>query len=316
MTTKTKLRKLLEQAAAVFDDTTLSRPDFSELLGPLDEVLEAAGLGTVGDGTIDFISDDKAKEGDCDVLEPSFTIFVFDGDISDLISLPVSIVDAPDPLAAAWAYAAKKNSARLGLYRAIPRSKLDGIKRYERVATLRAPSNIPFLVDNILEYLRPDHMPSRRHAVYASPTPELALANASAVLAPGDAMVVCELAFEGSVKVAHLEVSDARYHSDVRAITSAVMGALNEQQMGETGYGARAELAPLFMPWLRAHELRGLQIQVPLVRALLQRAAEVSTFWQTASPEVNPQFKVGELFFELSEGAYYTLKPLGTAEHG
>lgn len=126
-------------------------------------------------------------------------------------------------------------------------------------------------------------------------------------------MAVCELAFVGRVKVAHLEVSDARYHSDVRAITAAVMGALNEQQMGEAGYGARAELAPLFMPWLRAQELRGLQIQVPLVRSLLQGASEVSTFWKTASPEVNPQFKVGELFFELGEGAYYTLKPLGPA---
>lgn len=202
------------------------------------------------------------------------------------------------------------------LYRAIPKSKLDVAKRYERVATLRAPSNIPFLVDNILENLRPDHMRSRRHAVYASPTPELALANASAVLAPGDAMAVCELAFVGRVKVAHLEVSDARYHSDIRSITAAVLGALNDKQMGEAAYGARAELAPLFMPWLRAQEIRALQDQVPRVRELLQRASDVSTFWATACATVNPQFKEGELFFELGEGAYYTLKPLGTAENG
>lgn len=129
-------------------------------------------------------------------------------------------------------------------------------------------------------------------------------------------MVVCELAFIGRVKGAHLEVSDARYHSDIRAITAAVLGALNDSRRGEAAYGARAELAPLFMHWLPAQELRGLQNQVPLVRELLARAAEVSIFWKTASPEVNPQFKVGELFFELGEGAYYTLKPLGPAEHG
>lgn len=116
MTTKTKLRELLEQAAAVFDDTTSKDlPDLSELLGLLDEVLEASGLDTVGDGTIEFISEDIAEEGDCADFEPCFTIIVFDGDISsDLISLPVSIVDAQDPLAEARAYAAKKKPARRG----------------------------------------------------------------------------------------------------------------------------------------------------------------------------------------------------------
>lgn len=33
----------------------------------------------------------------------------------------------------------------------------------------RIPLNVPYLVDNIWEWLRPDNMPKRRRSVYASP---------------------------------------------------------------------------------------------------------------------------------------------------
>lgn len=116
MPTKTKLRELLEQAAAVFDDTaSKDLPYLGELLGPLDEVLKAAGLKQVGRGTIEFISEDIAEEGACADFEPGFSILVHEGEgFETFIDLPTVIVDAQDPLAEARAYAAKKKPARQG----------------------------------------------------------------------------------------------------------------------------------------------------------------------------------------------------------
>jgi hypothetical protein len=65
------------------------------------------------------------------------------------------------------------------LYRAVPRENFNPDVIGRAHATRRVPSNVPFVVDNLWEYLRPEHLPSRRHAIYASPTPELALQNAS-----------------------------------------------------------------------------------------------------------------------------------------
>ena len=73
------------------------------------------------------------------------------------------------------------------LFRAIPSSQLVAAEKgFRRQSTIRVPSNVPYVVDNLWESLRPKNMPSRRHAIYASPTPELALQNASAQLADGD----------------------------------------------------------------------------------------------------------------------------------
>ncbi len=94
----------------------------------------------------------------------------------------------------------------IDLFRALPESRLaqttDG---YKRQTTLRIPSNFPYFVDNIWEWLRPAPMPSRRHAVYASPTPELALENASAPLAEGDRYVAYRVIVEShEIRVAQL----------------------------------------------------------------------------------------------------------------
>jgi hypothetical protein len=41
--------------------------------------------------------------------------------------------------------------------------------------TMRPPGNVHYVVDNLWEWKRPENYPNRRHSVFASPTPELAL---------------------------------------------------------------------------------------------------------------------------------------------
>lgn len=105
---------------------------------------------------------------------------------------------------------------------------------------MRIPSNVPYVVDNLWEWLRPEDMPSRRHAIYASPTPELALANASAALAPGEIYVACRvIVAPAHIRVAQLAVRDAREHPDIRTVSRWVsshrqslieLGPINKQQ--------------------------------------------------------------------------------------
>lgn len=194
------------------------------------------------------------------------------------------------------------------MYRAVPKAEFDASKRYFASTTRRTPSNVPFLVDNVWEFLRPDHAPSRRHAVYASPTPELALANASAVGADPNLYQVCEVLVHGfGLRLAHLNVTDARLHEDISRITRHVAKALGSD-FADKALEQKTSHAALYLPAVSSYELcayfdRSIQSQ-----RLLSELKSLSTFWKDAS--YTPQDHNGELFFELRDGSSYQLKPL------
>ena len=187
------------------------------------------------------------------------------------------------------------------LFRAIPASQVimsgKGIRRH---LTMRIPSNVPYVVDNLWESLRPKNMPSRRHAIYASPTPELALQNASAQLADGDEYVACRVVVEPQkIRIAQLQVTDARYHSDIRLIGKWI--SQHGQELAELSLDQKQKLAPLFMPGLHRRELTKLWHANALVAELCTYVRQHSSFWSSASN--TPQSLDGELFFELVDDA-------------
>jgi len=194
------------------------------------------------------------------------------------------------------------------LFRAIPESKLaESSAEYRRQSTLRIPSNVPYIVDNLWEWLRPDTMPSRRHAVYASGTPELALEHASAPLAKGDCYVACRVVVGADeIRVAQLQVSDARNHEDIRMISRWL--SRHSREFTEISLAERQGLALLFSPGLRQNELEDLRQQSLLIQKLCAHVQEQSTLWSTALSV--PNATSGELFFELLDSAFYRLDPL------
>ncbi|UTH37665.1 hypothetical protein NLY39_05780 [Pseudomonas sp. KHPS1] len=187
------------------------------------------------------------------------------------------------------------------LFRAIPFSQLAAAEKgLRRHATMRIPSNVPYVVDNLWESIRPKNMPSRRHAIYASPTPELALQNASAPLADGEEYVACRVVVEQQkIRIAQLQVTDARYHSDIRLISKWI--SQHGQELAELSLEQKQKLAPLFMPGLHRRELTELWNTHPLVAALCAYVGQHSSFWSSASD--TPQSSDGELFFELIDDA-------------
>jgi hypothetical protein len=194
------------------------------------------------------------------------------------------------------------------MYRAVLPEHLDENKVYQALTTRRAPSNVPFLIDNIWEFLRPNHLPSRRHAIYASPTPELALANASS----GEAnaiYVACELIFNldnshHALKVAQLNVTDARYHTDIRNLQKLVM---NRLACNDLSLEAKKMFAVLFLPCVSREELEKECKENELLKEILHECQKKSTFWQDASDTPDIQSN-GELFFELMDNQSYQLK--------
>lgn len=134
------------------------------------------------------------------------------------------------------------------LYRAIPSRNLGAASmNIARQITARIPTNVPYIVDNLWEWLRPQGMPSRRHAVYASPSVELALANASAPLAEGERYSICRVLVESSlIKIAQLNVRDAREHPDIRLIGQCVRK--HGRALSLLNLETKQLVAPLFMP--------------------------------------------------------------------
>lgn len=189
------------------------------------------------------------------------------------------------------------------MYRAVAKHGFSSEKIYRRQATRRTPSNVPYLVDNIWEWLRPEHAPNRRHSSYSSPTPELALENSSAAGPNRDLYVVCEIMITGNYKLAHLKVTDARYHADISAIVRYV-SSFQGNDFSNLPVLEKAKHAALYLPGVSREELNSYLNNSFLATGLTQ----VSTFWQEASYE--PQSHNGELFFELEEGSSYQLIPL------
>lgn len=187
------------------------------------------------------------------------------------------------------------------LFRSILKSDYIEEKKYHSHKTKRAPSNVPYLIDNVWEYLRPQHLPSRRFAIYASPNYQSALDSASSGRKP-DEYMVCEIIMPDNVKVAHLGVVDAKYHPDIKILQKAIMSYLNFNDL--TIY-EKMEYASLFLPCVEPSELK---LNEKVVK-LLNHVAHLSTFWQDANTYIDPD-GLGELFFELEPNQSYTLKKI------
>lgn len=192
-------------------------------------------------------------------------------------------------------------------FRAIPTFEVDTTKRSVRYETRRMPSNIPYFVDNLWEWLRPEGSPSRRHAVYASPTPALALKNASAGYLPKEDYTVLQLVFASPPLVHQLQEEDARDHTDIVAFQKVLSKCLG-RSFASLPLLEKMDLSPLFIPGVSVEELTEAASRSEKLTTIMDAAKRVSTFWERAGQvDANSQ---GELFFELVDGNSYSLHPL------
>lgn len=189
------------------------------------------------------------------------------------------------------------------IFRAVPRTNFDPAREYRRHPGTRLPRNVPYLVDNLWEFTRPDDMPSRRHSVYASPTAALALDGAAGVGQLQDGFVASRVECRSSPKTFQLSVADARYHPDVKRLQTVVHDKLAGPD--PVGFESKLALAPLFVPGMTRDELKTAMEGNAGLRDLVMELALLVTLWKDT-----PNSAVGELFFELDEDNMYKLHPI------
>jgi hypothetical protein len=164
------------------------------------------------------------------------------------------------------------------LFRAIPQSAehIDGCLITKTRASRRIPRHVPYVVDNVWEYLRPPSAPSRRHSAYASPTPELALRNASSQF--GTINVVWEIELPATDTVVICSTSDAKYHADVKRVPAALLSSI-EGILGAKSFQFTQLFAPIYLPGVTKEDLQPLFDARPEV---LAQARNIASFWNDA----------------------------------
>lgn len=205
---------------------------------------------------------------------------------------------------------AESSAMTLPLYRAVPVLTAEELARAHcRRSSVRLPSNVPYVVDNLWEHLRPASMPCRRHAIYASPSPALALANASGD-DRGQGIGVYRLHISGECRIAQLPWKDARWHPDIRRIQRLVQ----QFQAGwaDAAWDTRQRVAMVFAPGLNKADMEDALAQEPALSTFFEEARALSTFW--ADAQLEPSCTDGELFIELLGDASYRLQALSRNE--
>jgi hypothetical protein len=158
------------------------------------------------------------------------------------------------------------------IYRATTKFKSDP---FPPALTPRAPGNVPFHVDNIWEWLRPENYPSRRVSAFASPKPGQAADSAGCRLDQVyevellDNQPFCQI-------VTGTQPEDAKYHPDIGRMKQSIMRAL-PQEWFALPIAGRGPEAALFLPCLTRDETETLMAETRLLKPDLIRAA--CTFW-------------------------------------
>lgn len=192
----------------------------------------------------------------------------------------------------------------VAIYRA--EKKVDGscVKK-QRPGTRRAPGNVPYVVDNLWEWVRPNGFPNRRHSVFSSPSP--GGAEKSALIAdqtytvtfPGEALIAQIVGYE-----------DARWHPDCKSLPKKLLSVLSESGWIEKGIEEKSAVAPLWAPCLLREEVESLFSLEPL-KSVREEIRSSISFWKDVKllESVEMVGNVGEIFFEAEEWVLHPFLP-------
>lgn len=168
-------------------------------------------------------------------------------------------------------------------------------------STRRAPSNVPYIVDNLWEWKRPDGFPNRRYSVFASPSPELAMESAV------KAEKCYRVEIQGDCRVAQIREPDAREHPDCRNLKRLLVSFLYEKGWMEEPLEKKLAIAALWAPCLSTEEVEEILSSAPL-REIRDALWDGITIWdevRIVDPSKGLPFSHGEVFFEADGGSSF-----------
>jgi hypothetical protein len=176
---------------------------------------------------------------------------------------------------------------------------ITGIQKYRQ--TMRLPSNVPFLVDNLWEWKRPEEFPNRRFSVFASPDPLLAKD-----LGPKNGSVF-QVEMAGRFKMCQLKnFSDSKFHPECKSLPKILLDCLDQKWI-DADLPEKVEIGRLWIPGLKKGEIENLFDTVDGLKSIRNKLSVSIKYWSDAvlstgnPPIVNGS---GEIFFEAFDGYY------------
>jgi len=206
------------------------------------------------------------------------------------------------------------NMSSIGIYRAVSENKKVSNTLFKPYPTMRPPGNVPYIVDNLWEWKRPDEFPNRRFSAFASPTPELAIE------AVGGNSNVYKVEFNGVIKKTGLcqvvpsnkirNPEDSKFHPECKVLKKLLIKKLGHNWFGKD-ISEKQKIASLWMPCLKKEEVEVLFQSAEELRRIRDEIYDSIQYWNDVVLFENtdnvPDHK-GELFFEYLNGYY--LRPL------
>lgn len=181
------------------------------------------------------------------------------------------------------------------IYRAESTGTQDEVIK-KKYSTRRAPLNVPYLVDNLWEWARPEGYPNRRYSIFAAPSRKTA---AESAYVPDAIYKVCSLTPSKAPIVQIPGIEDAKFHQDCRELQRKLLELLGREKWTEMAMWEKKELAPLWSPCLLKEEVEALmppEIQEEMLNAVtLWKGVKLLTFDGGLADEV------GEVFIEADE---------------
>lgn len=177
-----------------------------------------------------------------------------------------------------------------------------GEEKEPRPASRRVPKNVPYLVDNLWAWARPDGYADRRSAAYGYQDSEQAKQH-------GD---VYRVRFLGEYTICQLQgCTDAKYHPDIPRIKKKMRDLFGGYDWSNQPMAEKVTAGRLYMPALTDAEVQQVLEKAGLSqkdRASLRKGIK---FWKDVEVVTGDEFPntAGEIFFEYPDG--YVLEPVG-----
>lgn len=140
------------------------------------------------------------------------------------------------------------------MYRSRPTRLEDGMDEVHPRSGIRPPAYVSYLVDNLWEWKRPEAIPSRRNAIFACPSRELALCVPGnnfvykIQLSPGSRI------FQLTSKGEDFDTSDAKYHPDCKRLPKLFIDMLGKEWL-KKDVAAKIDVGRLYIPCLQKKDM-------------------------------------------------------------
>lgn len=182
------------------------------------------------------------------------------------------------------------------LYRGF-RSKQESL-HVPRLNTWRVPTNVPYVVDNLWEWARPEGYPSRRAAAYASPSIEEVKANGR--------IFVYRLKLPAGSVVAQLEgIADSTFHTEVVELRGLLIKALGADWFSKE-LPLKGNEALLYCPCLHKDDVESIVSNSSILSSIGLR--EKIRYWSNIrllNIDEAPLALSGEVFVTVPVDGYY-----------